>query len=324
VRRLLQIVSYVALGLVVLAIAAILTIQVRWRRTYDAPYPAVQASHDPAVIARGEYIVRSVSPCAECHTPQADAPRVSAGQPVALRGGHVWALPLGRLYAPNLTPDPETGIGRISDAALARVLRYGVRPDGRVALPFMEFHDASDEDLVAIVSYLRTQPPVRHEVPDHQPNLLGKAVIAFMMTPVGPTSTPPRTSPSAAPTIERGKYLAAGLAGCVGCHTARSQRDGSFQGPPFAGGSTMHAADGSRRDFVTPNLTPHEQTGHIYRWTEEAFVTRFTLGTLAPGSPMPWTTYRNMKEEDVRAIYRYLRSLQPVARDNGPVVRASN
>jgi mono/diheme cytochrome c family protein len=324
VRRLLRFSAYAAASLVVLALGLIALVEVRWRRTYDAPYPAVSASHDPAVIARGEYIVRGVSPCAGCHTPEEDLPRVFSGQPVPLRGGHVWVLPLGRLYAPNLTPDAETGIGRISDAALARVLRYGVRPDGRVALPFMEFHDASDEDLVAVVSYLRSQPPVRHEVPDHQPNLLGKAVIAFMMTPVGPTGTPPRTSPSTAPTIERGKYLAAGLAGCVGCHTARSQRDGSFQGPAFAGGSTMHAADGSRREFVTPNLTPHEQTGHIYRWTEEAFVTRFRLGSLAPGSPMPWTIYRNMKEEDVRAIYRYLRSLAPVDRDNGAVVRAGN
>jgi mono/diheme cytochrome c family protein len=324
VRRLLRFSAYAAAVLVVLALGLVALVEARWQRTYDAPYPAVQASHDAAVIARGEYIVRGLSPCAECHTPQEDIPRVASGQPVALRGGHLWALPIGRLYSPNLTPDPETGIGGVSDAALARVLRYGVRPDGRVALPFMEFHDASDEDLEAIVSYLRAQPPVRHPVPDHQPNLLGKAVLAFKMTPVGPTSTPRRTSPPVAPTVERGKYLAAGLAGCVGCHTARSDRDGSFLGPAFAGGSTMHAVDGSDRTFVTPNLTPDERTGHISRWTEEAFVTRFRLGSLAPGSPMPWVTYRNMKEEDVRAVYRYLRSLAPVDRDNGPVVRTGN
>ncbi len=309
-------------GLVVLAVVALLVvIQLRWQRTFDAPLPEIRASRDPAVIAQGEYLVYGPGHCAACHTPKSDAARVAAGARLPLRGGHEWSFPLGRMYSPNLTPDNETGIGRVPDAALARVLRYGVRPDGRTALPFMEFHDLSDEDLTAIISFLRAQPPVRHAVPDHQPSLLGKAVLALAMTPEGPKATPRATSPAIAPTVERGGYLASGLAGCVECHTKRNGR-GAYVGPRFAGGLEMHV-DGVERVYVTPNLTPDPKTGHIYSWTEDAFVARFKLGPLAPGSQMPWANYRNMKEDDVRAIYRFLRSLQPVQNATGPIARST-
>jgi mono/diheme cytochrome c family protein len=323
--RLLKILTIVVGSLVVLAAAALLvTVQFRWKRTFDAPYPDIHATRDAAVIARGEYLVYGPGHCAPCHTPKSDEARVAAGERLPLRGGHEWRFPLGRVYSPNLTPDPETGIGRIPDPALARVLRHGVRPDGRAAIPFMEFHDLSDEDLTAIISFLRAQPPVSHRVPDHEMSVLGKVVMSFVLGPEGPAATPPRVSPAAEPSVERGRYLAAGLAGCVECHTQRSTRDGSYVGARFAGGMEMETSDGSGRVFVTPNLTPHDKTGHIYHWTEDAFVTRFKLGGLAPGTPMPWANYRNMKEEDVRAIYRYLRSLSPVDHATGPVVRAAS
>jgi hypothetical protein len=92
---------------------------------------------------------------------------------------------------PNLTPDSVTGIGRRSDGEIARMLRHDVRADGRAAVPFMTAQNASDEDLVALVSFLRSQPAVRHEVPDRAPNLVGKAVLAFVIAPRGPQGTPP-------------------------------------------------------------------------------------------------------------------------------------
>jgi mono/diheme cytochrome c family protein len=324
VRRSLRLLAIAVALLAVVVVALLVTIQFRWKRTFDAPYPDIRASRDPSVLARGEYIVYGAAHCAACHTPNSESARVATGERLPLRGGHEWVLPVGRIYSANLTPDPETGIGRLGDAALARSLRYGVRPDGRAALPFMEFHDLSDEDLTAIISFLRIQPAVRHAVPDHRLNVVGKAALSFFITPAGPASTPARESPVLAPTIERGRYLAAGLAGCVGCHTQRNKRNGSYTGPRFAGGEWMPAEDGSGVVFVTPNLTPHEKTGHVAHWTEDAFVTRFRLGRIAPGSPMPWSDYQNLNEDDVRAIYRYLRSLQPVERDNGPIVRMAS
>jgi hypothetical protein len=67
---------------------------------------------------------------------------------------------------------------------------------------------------------------------------------------------------------------------------------------------------GTPRKFVTPNLTPDPKTGHIYAWSEDAFVARFKAG-VATGSPMPWQTFSRMTDDDLRALYRYLRSLPP-------------
>ena len=112
-----------------------------------------------------------------------------------LAGGRPFHLPFGTIYSRNLTPDVETGIGRYTDGELARVLRHSVKPDGRAALPFMESQNLSEEDLTAIISFLRSQPPVRRAVPDHDLNLVGKAVIAFLIEPVGPSGPVMKRTP---------------------------------------------------------------------------------------------------------------------------------
>lgn len=141
------------------------------------PCPEVTASTDTAVIARGRYLVRSVAPCAECHGDPKQLAAAMEGADVPLSGGYVFDIPPGRFHVRNITPDP-TGIGAFSDQAIARALRYGVGHDGRALLPFMEMQGLSDEDLVAVVSYLRSQPPVHNEVPWHEYSLLGKIVKA--------------------------------------------------------------------------------------------------------------------------------------------------
>ncbi|MFL6244907.1 MAG: c-type cytochrome [Thermoanaerobaculia bacterium] len=150
------------------------------------------------------------------------APATASPAP-PLTGGNIFTLPLGTFYTPNLTPDRETGIGRRKDGELARILRYGVRADGRAALPFMEFHEMSDDDLQAVISFLRSQPAIRNKVRQHEPTFLGKAILAFVMKPIGPKSTPPVTAPAEEATVERGEYMANNLAGCVACHTKRSR-----------------------------------------------------------------------------------------------------
>src|SRR5206468_9360252 len=101
----------------------------------------------------------------------------------------------------------ETGIGHFSDGEIARALRYGVGHDGRALLPFMEMQGLSDEDLTAVVSYLRSLPPVRNEVPAHRYGLLGMIVKATVLAnPVGPKQTPPRVNPRGA-TVENGRAI---------------------------------------------------------------------------------------------------------------------
>lgn len=315
--------ALIALGaiVVVAVVGGASAVNLRWKRTFEAPYPEIQASLDPAIIARGEYLAYGPAHCAYCHTPESEHEKLDAGEPVPLRGGLEFDLPFGKIFAPNLTPERETGIGARTDGELARVIRHGVRADGRAMIPFMEFHKLSDEDLIALISFLRAQPAVRNEVPDHAFNFMGKGLMAFLIGPVGPIGSPPAAGPASAATIERGQYLANNVAACVSCHTNRSMKDGRFIGPRFAGGQVQQYTPDPRTVLVTPNLTPDSTTGHITNWAEADFVARFRAGLKIQGSHMPWGAYARMSEDDVRAIYRYLRSLPPVEYATGPIVQ---
>jgi mono/diheme cytochrome c family protein len=153
-----------------------------------------------------------------------------------------------------------------------------------------------------------------------QPNVLGHVVLAFVMKPVGPTAPVPR-SVTPAPTAEYGKYLAHSVANCVGCHTIRDLRTGAFTGPILGGGFEFASEIDPKVTFVSPNLTPAVRTGKIANWTEEVFMARFHTGRGAEGSPMPWSSFGRLSDNDLQAVYRYLRSVAPVENDTGASVR---
>jgi len=292
----------------------------RQHLTFDAPYPDVVASTDSAIVERGHYIVRSVAPCASCHGDPAQAAANAQGADVPLVGGFEFAIPPGRFYTRNLTPDSATGLGAVSDKAIARALRYGVGHDGRALLPFMEMQGLADDDLQAVVSYLRTQPAVNHPVPNHRYTLLGKVIKATVLAkPVGPPTTPPAHAPRGA-SVETGRYLVESVALCWACHTERSQMTGALVGPRFGGTKNFTEPDDPSHSWSPPNITADPETGRLGKWTEDQFVARFRQGRLLPGSPMPWQAFSKMNEEDLRAIYQYLKSVPPVKRDNGPVM----
>ena len=317
-KKLLKILGGTFVVIAALALVLVGVILVRADRRFDAPYPQVRATNDPAMISRGEYIAYGPGHCVNCHTPSSENKAIERGAMPPLSGSREFRLPFGNVYTPNLTPDPETGIGRRTDAELARVIRYGVHADGRAVLPFMDYHDLSDEDLAALLSFLRSQNPVRRAVPKHRLNLIGKGVMAFAIKPIGPKATPRKTSPPSAPTVERGEYLATSVAVCAECHTKRNMLDGSYVQARFSGGMTFPIDD--KRFIVSPNLTPSKY-GRITKWSEDQFVGRFGAGVGIPHTHMPWRQFQRMSENDVRAIYRYLRSLEPVDIDPGPVVQ---
>ena len=178
---------------------------------YEAPYPNITASTDSAIIARGKHLVYSSAHCIDCHNKQNSDSLIHLGQEVPLSGGVVFELPLGKIYSKNITPDKSTGIGSYSDGEIARALRYGVHPNGIAVFDFMPFHNTSDEDLTAIISYLRAQKPVNNKVPNHELNAIGMAVNAFMIKPVGPTGEVPK-SVERDTTAVYGKYLALSVA----------------------------------------------------------------------------------------------------------------
>ena len=294
-------------GFLAVVIVLFIVVSFRWDRRFAAPYPRIVASTDTAVIARGRYLAYGPAHCSDCHTAPAEYASLKSGDArPPLSGGGTFPIPLGTIEVPNITPDKETGIGMLSDSAVARMLRYGVRPDGRSAIPFMEYHEMSDADIAALISFLRAQPPVHNPVPDQQLNLLGKAVMTFMIKPIGPAATPPVESPAQAPTVERGEYLVNAVANCAGCHTTRSMVTGAYTGPRLAGGTPMESSANSAIKLTPPNLTAD---GKPAEWTEDQWVARFHAGERIAGSPMPWQAFRRITDDDLRAIYRYLKTV---------------
>ncbi len=307
--------------LVVFVLVSVLSIHTwrTWDRSYDEVHiPDVRASTNPAVIARGEYLVYGPAHCVECHAKSFEEfQKVANGQKVPLQGGTRFAAPpLGAIYSKNLTPDKETGIGRYSDGQIARMMRYNVRPNGRSSVgPMMPFHNMSDEDMIAIISFLRAQPPVRNEVPDNEWTLAGK-VIKSLSSTFKPRRdvNPPKTAPEEKPTVQRGEYLARYVANCVGCHTPLDDTTFEPSGPEFSGGEEMEPMPmpGADKDtwFRTPNITPTKGSGLLKFPDRATFVARFKVGGRQhAGTPMPWEAYAKMSAEDVGALYEFLHSL---------------
>lgn len=302
---------YIFVTLLVLISAVYLVVEGRSNRSFDAPYPDIKASKDSNSVARGRELVFGPAHCANCHTPASTEALVESGEEAPLSGGRVFDLPIGKLYAKNITPD-STGIGAMTDAEFARALRYGLRKNGQALFDFMPFHNTSDEDISAILSFLRSQPPVNNKVPENEMNLIGRAVKAFVMKPVGPTGDVP-VAVTRDTSIAYGKYIANNVANCRGCHTNRDLMTGAFIGPDYAGGLAFDdETDSGTYTLTTPNLTP-DITGRITGWTQEQFIQRFRTGKLIQQSHMPWGPFSRMSDNDLKAIYNFLQTIPPIA-----------
>ncbi len=313
---------------ILLAIAALLLlilmyVQIAGSKKFDAPYPEIAVSTDSAIIVRGEYLVFGPAHCVSCHSAPDKLSVMDNGAMKPLSGGLELPIPPATLRAINLTPDKETGIGNLTDGQIARALRYGIGHDGRMMMPVMEYSLMSDEDLAAIISYLRSQPPVKNDVKKSELTFLGKALLAFGI--LKPNQVTEHTISATSPNdpIAYGKYLATGVANCMSCHTNFDVFSGEYTVPPFAGGFYFEPdalTDGY--GFVSPNLTPDAATGILTGWTEEVFVNRFKSGRIHAASPMPWGAFTKMDTTDLKAIYQYLQSLDAVENPIGKTVYA--
>jgi mono/diheme cytochrome c family protein len=265
----------------------------------------IQASDEPEVIARGRYLVRGPAHCAACHGDPASEDERRLGRDVPLSGGRTFHLGLlGSIVAPNITSDPVAGIGSLSDHTLVRSLRHGISRQGRPLAPFMPFADLADDDLRAILSFLRALPPVAQRVSATDLTWLGTFVID-VLGPPGPTAPPP-SSVTPARNAMYGRYLAHTVASCHGCHTRRSRLTGAFVGPAFAGGLAITERAGA---FIPPNVTAGAG-GVLNGLSESDFIARFRIdGRGRLGSPMPWEAFARMTDDDLGAIYRYLKTL---------------
>jgi mono/diheme cytochrome c family protein len=326
----------VLIGLLLIAVIAVLSlyiyVQSHWDKTYDWPGPSLKTSTDSAVIARGNYLVNGPAHCRSCHVLNFDDMVAGdEGKDIPLRGGVRFPMgPLGAMYTRNLTPDPTTGIGRYTDEQLFRMMRHGIRPDGTASMPvLMPFWKMADDDLIAVVSYLRSLTPVENNVPPNEWTFMGKAVRALTST-FQPIENPdaPAVAPPMAATIERGEYLAKYVTNCVGCHTQRDLMTYQATDAEFAGGMEFEPwpelYNYLKTDptvwIRTPNITPDPNSALSKYKTPEEFIARFRKGRIINFSPMDWGPFSRMSDEDITAIWMYLNSLPPVSKDVGELV----
>lgn len=269
-------------ALLVLAVTALYAVTaVRFRRTYQVPVSAVRAAGDSAALARGRHLVEAIGKCQECHGSDYGG-QVVADDPV-----------FARLSATNLTPG-RGGIADRSDADLDRAIRHGVARDGRslMFMPAEAFAVMSDEDLAAMLGYLRTLPPVDRETPRPQIGPIARGLYLNGKFPLVPAelvdhdTRPP--APPAGVTVAYGEYLAT-LGGCRACH-----------GAGLTGDANPDAPDISR--------------SRLAAWTEADFFRairegRRPDGTTIDPTKMPWVRSSRMTDEEIRAVWTYLRSL---------------
>ena len=261
-----------------------------------------QPSPDP--VARGRYLVETVAACGNCHTPQGPAGNLPG---MTLAGGSVFDERPFRAVSPNITPDPETGIGRWTDAQLIRAIREGKRPDGTTIgppMPFELYRGLSDADVAAMVAYLRTVPPVRNAVARSEYRI-----------PLPPAYGPPVESvvgPPADDPVARGRYIAGPLGHCIECHTPMGE-GGRGDGAKVGGGGQTFG--GPWGVSVARNITPHPEAG-IGRWSDDEVIRAMTKGVSADGRqlfpPMGYAYYAGASEADLRDLVAYLRSLPPL------------
>ena len=263
----------------------------------------------PQRMERGRYLVKSTILCLDCHS---DHDWKAEGMPpLPGRDGAGWiveeeGLP-GRVVAQNLTPDRETGAGNWTDDQLARAIREGIGHDGRALfpmMPYLNFQRLPDEDLASVIVYIRSLPAVRNPLPPTEVIFPVNYLIRSVPEPLtGPVPPPDLSTPE-----KRGQYLVA-LASCADCHTPRD-RGRPLEGKAFAGGNRFKGPWG---DVLAANITP-DKTGIGY-YNEQLFFDAMRTGTVMGrklNPIMPWGHYRNMTDEDLKAIWAYLRTLKPV------------
>jgi mono/diheme cytochrome c family protein len=308
-----KILGYGFLIVVVLAVVGI-SFTIGWRPFLGPkarPLTDRKFAAAPERLARGKYLAENVANCMACHGPhdwtQHDAPML----PGTEGSGAVMpeaGLP-GTVYAPNLTPDPETGAGTWTDDQLARAIREGIGHDGRTLFPVMpyeRFREMPDEDLASVVVFLRSLPPVRNPMPKTEIIFPVKYLIRSVPEPVtGPVPAADLSIP-----VKRGEFLVK-MADCQTCHTPPDPHGQPLPGMDFAGGWVFEGAWGK---VATANITP-DASGISY-YDEDLFVQTMRTGyvkTRKLSQIMPWSVYRGMTDDDLKSIFAFLRTIKPIS-----------
>jgi mono/diheme cytochrome c family protein len=314
-KRAIKVLGMVVGGALCIAVAG--GSYVVFRKPAMAPPPDVKVQMTRERIARGKYIF-TVSDCSGCHSgrdfSRFDGPVIESQLGQGVEFPKEMGLP-GRIASRNITMDVETGIGGWTDGEKIRAIREGISRDGTMLFPMMpytRFCKMSDDDVMSLVAYLNTLPPVNHKVPRSHVDFPVSALVKSAPKPAG--IVPP---PDHRDRVKYGEYLVT-MAGCAECHT-QSEKGKPMPARTLAGGERF-AFPGVV--VVSANITPDPQTG-IGRWSEQDFVEKFQSYReyAEKGSPkvgpenftlMPWLDFSQLESNDLRAIYSFLRTQRPV------------
>lgn len=279
--------------------------------------PSIKIESTPERLKRGEYLANAVCVCMDCHS-QRDWTKFS-GPPVNGtfgQGGEVFNQDFGfpgSFISKNITP---AGIGNWTDGEILRTITTGVNKNGKALfpiMPYMHYGQMDQEDLYSIIVYIRSLKPIEHanqeSVPDFPMNFIINTI---------PTKQEMQKRPSVDDRLAYGKYMW-NASGCTECHT-KQEKGKQIPGMEMAGGFEFNM--GPMGKAYSSNLTPDEETG-IGTWTEENFLARFriykdsgyVIPTVQKGAmqtPMPWSMYAKMTDEDLLAIFAYIKTLKPV------------
>jgi mono/diheme cytochrome c family protein len=304
------------------------------------PPAQIKVAVTPALLERGTYLVEHVLLCNDCHSERdwtryggPPLPPFGAGRACMTRETKSIGIRVtegqgnfpGVLCIRNITPDPESGIGSWTDGEIIRSIREGVDRDGLGLFPIMPYfiyRSLSDADAAAVVAYMRSLEPVKAERPERSIDFPMSTLIQLFPEPLAG----PVPHPDVSDSVARGEYLAT-IARCGFCHTPRQSRGKEgIPGKEFAGGVPFQLGS---KVMWSKNLTP-DPTG-IGTWSRQAFIALFkqheiagdgstgarSVARLEDNSFMDWTAYAGMTEEDLGAIYDFLRTLPPVRSTEG-------
>jgi mono/diheme cytochrome c family protein len=290
--------------------------QARLTRVYDLPEEVVSIPTDPDSIERGKHIFQFRG-CEACHSEggyiavsESDqAPNSHLNLPsqdVARMEGNIYLddPAIGKVVASNLTSGQGGIAGGYTDQGWVHAIRHGIRAEGTPLLfmPSTEFYFLSDEDLGAVIAYIKSAPPIDHELPPSTVSLTGRVVmtlvpaITFIPAELIPHDAPRPVAPEVGIAPEYGEYLAHS---CKVCHGL------TMSGGPIAGFPSSWPP--------APNLTFGAGSA-LPAWTEAGFINTIRTGVTPEGRNvrgeyMPWGSYKFMSDDELKAVWGYLQSL---------------
>lgn len=284
---------------VVVTVIVIGAVALTWRPAIDPIDPPDRSAFDPARIAKGAQLA-AMGNCAVCHTKQ-------GGE--SFSGGYPLETQFGTIHGTNITPDPETGIGRWSEAAFLRAMRKGIDREGGhlyPGFPYPHFTRMTDDDILAVYAYLMTREPVRAETPANDlpfPLNMRPLLAGWNLLFLDSNRIEPRADQSAE--WNRGAYLVASVAHCGACHTPRNALGGERRHAAYSGGvaegwhaPALNAASRAPVPWTADSLFAYLRYGYAEQHGA-------ALGPMAPVS----RNLSRVPEEDVRAIAVYVASM---------------